>query len=378
MGQVYAHVGQKFGPRRYDVVVLGAGRMGALAAHFLMLARPQLNLLLLDRGGLPNEEGATILSPGLWTALDVPPERLEAAEFSRRLIVGDLVTEEGGLGPAGPHEAPTLRRGLIEWGPEEQAGGVPTPEVGEWPPGLLDPAQLFPARFDPQALTYSAAALTTRAAQSAVRAGADLMLNVEAWPTPTGVRLHRLSVTNTHEVVVHETHDVEAGQVVVAAGAEGPGLVEQALGAVTHHARAYRQLPRLNVPTGERTPVVRACGLTLRPQAGGFTVVPGIHHRDPHGYQPTGGRLSGVPVGVRRETLQDLLAAMEAVPALGTAALELGRSVGDVPGAWLALPEGGWPLHQPLTERHWLLLGGERADLVGPAAARALALGLTP
>ncbi len=376
MGQVYAHVGQVFTPRRYDVVVLGAGRMGALAAHFLMLERPSLKLLLLDRGGLPNEEGATILSPGLWTALGLPPGKREPAEFSRRLIVGDLAPEEGGLGLGSAHDAPTLKRGLVELLPVPVEGSVAVEEIAHLPPGLVDPALLPQARLDPQALTYSAAALTTRAAQSAVRAGADLMLNVEAWPTPLGVRLSRLSVTNTHKVVVHETHELEAGQVIVAAGAEGPGLAEQALGAVTHHARAYRQVPRLNVPTTDRTPVIRAAGLTLRPHAGGLTLIPPIHHRDPHGYSPTGGRLSGVPVGLRRETLQDVLAAMDALPALGTEALEVGRSVSDVPGAWLALPQGGWPMHQPLTERHWLLLGGERADVVGPAAARELARAL--
>ncbi len=372
-GQVYAHVGQAFRPTPYDVVVLGAGRMGALTAHFLMLSRPGLRLLLLDQGGLPNEEGATILAPGVWSELDVPPQKRAQADFTRRLIVGELSEREGGLGGSGPHDAPTLERGLVELLPEAAAASVTVADFEHLPPSLFDPALLPQARLDPTALTYSAASLTTRAAQSAVRAGADLMLNVEAQPTPTGVKLSRLSVTNTHKIVVHETHHLEARQIVVAAGAGGPALAESALGTVTHHARAYRQLPRLNLPTSDATPVIRAAGLTLRPHAGGFTVIPEIHHRDPHGYLPTGGRLSGVPVGLRRETLEDVLSALEALPALGSEALELGRSVGDVPGAWLALPEGGWPCYQLLTERHWLLLGGEQADVVGAGAARELA-----
>ena len=339
------------------MVVLGAGRMGSLAAHVLMHRRPDLKLLLLDQGGLPNEEGATILAPGIWTLLDVPEERLEQAEWSRRLIVGELSAEEGGLGAGGPNDAPTVQRGLVELFSDARDGSVPVNEVADLPADLVDSTLLPYARLHP-ALTYSAAALTTRAAQSAVRAGADLMLNVEARPTASGVHLSRLSVTNTHRIIVHETHQVEAGQVIVAVGAAGPALVEDALGLLTHHARAYRQLPRLNVEASERTPIIRACGLTLRPHAGGFTIIPPIHHRDPHGYAPIGGKLSGVPVGLRRETLEDVLAAMEALPALATGALELGRSLVDVPGAWLAMPQGGWPMYQPLTERHWLLLGG--------------------
>ncbi|TSA83891.1 FAD-binding oxidoreductase [Deinococcus detaillensis] len=373
MGNVYAHVGQTFEPVPYDVVVLGAGRMGSLAAHFLMLERPSLKLLLLDQGGLPNEEGATILAPGIWTALDVPPGKRAQADWTRRLLTGDLSPEDGGLGKAGQSDAPTLPRGLVELLANSVEGSRPSREVRGLPADLADFDALPFARLDPLALSYSAASLTTRAAQSAVRTGADLMLNVKAQPIQTGVKLSRLSVTNTHQIVVHETHLLEAGQVIVAAGAEGPHLAENALGSVTHHARAYRQLPRLNVATSDTTAVLRAAGLTLRPYAGGLTLVPPVHHRDPHGYAPTGGRLSGVPVGLRRETLEDVLRAMDVLPALGTAALELGRSVSDVPGAWLALPQGGWPLFEPLTERHWLLLGGEKADLVGPAVARELA-----
>ena len=377
MGQVYAHVGQRFTPRRYDVVVLGAGRMGALAAHFLMLQRPELRVLLLDRGGLPSEEGATMLAPGLWTALDIPQDKRQQAEFTRRLIVGELSADEGGLAASGPNDAPTLERHLVELLPGMSAGSVPVAEIAHLPPGLIAPALLPHARVFPSALTYSAAALTTRAAQAAVRAGAELMLNVEARPTPAGVRLSRLSLTNTHQIIVHEVHELEAGQVIVAAGAAGPHLTEDALGTVTPHAQAYRQLPRLNIPTTAHTPVIRAAGLTLRPHAGGLSVIVPVHHRDPHGYTPTGGRLSGVPVGLRRETLEDVLSAMDALPALASAALELGRSVSEVPGAWIALPEGGWPMVEQLTERHWLLLGGERADTVGAAVARELAAKLT-
>ena len=387
-GRVYAHVGQAFGERRYDVVIVGAGRMGSLAAHFMLCQRPGLRLLLLDQAGLPSEDGATLLAPGIWTGFDVPPEHREAADFTRRLILGELSPGEGGLDdPALTDQVdpvqfgPVQRRGLIELLAQARDGSQPTARMlsglQPLPAGLIDLDRFPHARFDPDALTFNPADLTSRAARRAVAAGADLMLNAEAEPTASGVTLRRLSVTNTHQIVVHETFEVAAELVVIAAGAGGPRLAEHSLGTVTHHAQVYRQTPRLNVPTSDATPVIRAAGLTLRPQAGGFKVLTSSHHPDPHGYRPTGGRLSGVPVGVRRELLQGLLSALESWPALGTGALELGRSLAEVPGAWLAAPLGGWPCSEALTGRHWLLLGGEQADLVGPGVAWALALALT-
>ena len=230
------------------------------------------------------------------------------------------------------------------------------------------------ARFDPDALTYSAASLTTRAAQSAVRAGADLMLNVEARPTPSGVELRRLSVTNTHKIVVHETHRLEARQVVVAAGAEGPSLAEQSLGTVTHHAQGLPAVAEAEPADHRRDP---------DHPGGGADAAPARRGPDPHPKHspPRPARLPAHRRAAERRA-GGICAAKPwrtcsrrwtPCPPWRHEALELGRSVGDVPGAWLALPEGGWPCYQPLSERHWLLLGGERADVVGAGVARELA-----
>lgn len=383
-GKVYAHVGQPFSPAPYDLVIVGAGRMGSLLAHFALWARPELRVLLLDQGGLPNEEGASILAPGVWTALDLPAAWRDDAELTRALVLGEWPSEAGGLPPAGPHDTPAQVRGLLELRSAPVPEGEPITHLSAEQAAelalLADCAAFAAYRQDPRALTYSVGALTTRAAQSAIRQGADLMLNARAFPTAQGVTVERLTVTNTHQIVVHETVSLAARQVVIAAGAAGPALAEQHLGTVTHHAQVYQQYPRLNTASSDQSPIVRAhlaqTSLTLRPFAGGYTVLTPIHHRDPYGYQPTGGRLSGVPVGVRRETLQDLLLGMDALPALATEALEVGRSLSDVAGAWQALPAGGWPLYQPLTGQHGLLLGGEKADLVGAAVARRVALGL--
>ncbi|WP_243398317.1 FAD-dependent oxidoreductase [Deinococcus koreensis] len=374
-GQVWAHVGQPFVGREYDLIVLGAGRMGAACALYLRRLAPRRSLLLIEEGGLPNEDGATLLSPGVWSALTVPPERRAEAQWTRAQLAGALAPD------------PSLNlsfqaRPLLELAAAGGAGWEavldvlgrdPAPTL---PAGLADLQALPWARLDAQAARYRPGALALACAQAAIGAGADLMLNARAHLDGGGVGIERLSVTNTHQIVVHETHRLRAGRVVVALGAAGPGTVEHDLGLHTTHARAYRQFPRLNHPSTEQTPTLRAAGLTLRPQHGGFTLVPAIHHRDPAGYEPGGGRLTGVPTGLRRETLEDLVAAMDALPALATGALELGRSLMDVPGAWFALPGGdpdGLPRHEEVAPGVHLLLGGPHADTLGLAVAYDLA-----
>lgn len=365
------------------MVVLGAGRMGSAFAFYLRHLAPHLKLLLLEEGGLPNEDGATLLAPGVWTAADVPEDHLNQAQWTR----GQLETAFGDISfqprpfielfaEGGPDTTPAARISAAE-------------ALAPFPDALaaVDVAALPHAQVDSGAATYRPGALALAAAQNAVRLGADLMLNARAHAAlaPDGpsdhntggsVVIERLSVTNTHQIIVHETHRLRAGVIVLALGADGPHAAEHGLGLHTTHARAYRQTPRLNAPSTDQTPTLRAAGLTLRPQNGGFTLIPAIHHRDPHGYAPTGGHLTGVPTGLRRETLEDLVALMDALPPLGTEALGLGRSISDVPGAWLALPGGradGLPLHQALTGGVHLLLGGPHADTLGLAVAYDLA-----
>lgn len=366
-GRVWAHVGQPFTERTYDVVVVGAGRMGTACALFLRRLAPGLRLLLVERGGLPNEEGATLLAPGVWTTLDVPRGREAEAAWVRAQVAGAF------------GDVQFQPRPLVALHAQEAAGRRPSASVlARFPEAapLLDPHVLPWAEVDGEAATFRPGAVALACGQGAVRAGADLLLNTHAHLTPGGVRLDRLTVTNTHQIITHETHELRAEVVLVAMGAQGPHAAEHDLGVYTAHGCAYRQMPRLNTPSSDQTPTLRAGGLTLRPQHGGFTVIPPIHHRDPHGYVPTGGRLTGVPVGVRRETLEDLVRLMDAFPPLASEALEVGRSLADVPGAWLALPYGQAdtpPLHQRLTGNIHLLLGGPLADTLGLAVAYDLA-----
>ncbi len=364
---MWAHVGQAFTEAEYDVVILGAGRMGTACALFLRRLAPGVRLLIAERGGLPNEEGATILAPGVWTLLDAPPGREGEARWVHAQVAGEL-----GDTQFRPRALLDLHAGVVPGARSTTATLARFPEAAP----LIDPAALPFARVDEEAVTYRPGSVALACGQGAVRAGADLLLNTHAHLVRGGVRLDRLTVTNTHEVVTHETHEVRAGVVVVALGADGPHAAEHDLGAHTAHGRAYRQTPRLNVPSDDWTPTLRAGGLTLRPQNGGFTLIPPVHHRDPQGYLPTGGRLTGVPVGVRRETLEDLIALMDALPPLATEALEVGRSLADVPGAWLALPGGradAPPLHEEVAPGVHLLLGGPLADTLGLSVAYDLA-----
>ncbi|WP_309573029.1 FAD-dependent oxidoreductase [Deinococcus sp.] len=368
-GQVWAHTGQPFTHREFDTLVLGAGRMGASCALYLRQFAPTLSLLLVEEGGLPNEDGATLLAPGVWSGLGVPAERQREAGWTR----AQLETAFGDIS--------FQTRPLVDLHAAPGANRVPSRDLD------LDAALVDPALVDTDALawasvgtlaaTYRPGALALNAAQAAIRAGAHLMLNTRAQLCGDGsVTLERLTVTNTHQIVVHETHRVRARTIVVALGAGGPHAIDHDLGVHSAHARAYRQFPRLNTSSTDASPLLRAHGLTLRPQNGGYTVVPAIHHRDPAGYVPVGGKLTGVPTGLRRETLEDLVAAMDALPALGTDALETGRSLSDVPGAWFALPHGkpdGLPLHEQVAPGVHLLLGGPHADTLGVSTAFDLA-----
>lgn len=380
-GQVWAHVGQAFHETDFDVVIVGAGRMGAAAALYLRQLAPQLSLLMVEEGGLPNEEAATLLAPGLWTTLDLPPARLAQAQWTRRQLetaFGHVQFSTRPLIELAPEAAPdrasslrTLNLGKPSLRPSSAELLADYPEAA----ALLDLTALPLAQLDEQAATFRPGSVALSAAQQAIRLGANLLLNTRANLSPAGLTLERLTVTNTHQIVTHETKSLRAGLTVIAAGAAGPALVEHGLGQHTRHARAYQQYPRLSLPSHDQTPALRVQGLTLRPQQGGWTLVPRIHHRDPHGYVPAGGKLTGVPTGLRREVLEDLVALMPAVPALTGEELQVGRSLSDLPGAWVALPNGqpGAPQWEEISPGYYLLLGGPQADTLGLAVAHDLA-----
>ena len=136
-------------------------------------------------------------------------------------------------------------------------------------------------------------------------------------------------------------------------------------------------------PAPAPAPILRAGDLLLRPLAEGYALYLPPPAADPYGYQPVAGRLSGVPVGLRRELLAGLIDRMDALPVLASEALGVGHSPADLEGAWLGLPHGD-PQHPPtaeqVSEHAWLLLGGGRTrggvDTLGLGLVRDMVLGL--
>lgn len=381
-GQVLVHAGQPLAQTHYDLAVVGGGRMGLACAFYLRQLAPRARLLIVERGGIPHEEGATLNAPGVWHRADLPPEWRARAEWTRR-IWADPQAETGTVRP---HDPTFQASGWACFGTElgEPPEGLErfparellerlSPEAQTQLPSLLDLEAMPDVWYDPLGGAGSASALALSYGYGAVRLGADLLLNSEAELIDTGLRVRRLTVTRRHEIVVAETRDLQTGAVVVAAGAEGPALLEEGLGRHLPHRRAYVQTPRLNLPPAPGLPLLSAACLGLRPRDGGFQLLPPTPAPDPGSYEPSGGRLAGVPTGTRRELLDTLLGALPSWPALAAGGLDLGKTVTDVPGAWVALPHGGWPLAEEAAPGRWLLLGGPQSDRVGLAVAYELA-----
>ncbi len=395
VGRVFAHAGQTFAGGHYDVLVVGAGRLGLGAAFYLRRLAPALRVLVVEREGIPSESGASGRARGVWRRAGLPPEWRGRAEWVRR-VWQDPALETG---TARPHD-PAFQG--VGWA-ELQAAGLPEvgrPQAGQGADAgldLLTPGDFSahlnaPARaqlaelcdlggvhgvlFDAQGGYGSAVTLALSYGYAAVGLGADLLLNTEARLTPGGAELRRLDVTPHMQVVVAQRLAVTAGHTVVAAGAWGSALLEEDLGLPVKHERAYVQFPRLALGAAPGLPVLAGAGLTLRPGEGGFRVLPPPGAPDPAGYEPRGARLEGVPVGIRPELLKYLLGALDVWPMLTGGKLDLGKTLADVPGTWEARPLGGWPLWERVSQGVSLLLGGPESDRAGLAVAYDLAAAL--
>ena len=382
-GRVFAHVGQRFAGGHYDVLVVGAGRLGVCAAFYLGRLVPSLRVLIVEREGIPSESGASGRAGGVWHRAGLPAQWQGQADWVRR-VWEDPASETG---TARPHD-PAFR--AVGWA-ELRAAGEGKAEAGLDlltlddflarlpPPARVQVAELHDLTrvgsvlLDARGGYGSAATLALSYGYAAVQEGADLLLNTEARLTPRGAELRRLDVTPEMRVVVAHSVAVTAEQTVVAAGAQGTALLREDLGLPSRHGRAYAQVLRLGAEAAPDLPALAGAGFTLRPGEGGLRVLPPVGGPDPEGYLPQGSRLAGVPVGVRQEVLEQLLGALDAWPALGDGRLDLGKSALDVPGAWEARPLGGWPLWERVSQSVSLLLGGSESDRVGPAVAYDLA-----
>lgn len=346
--------------------------MGAATAALLGCWAPRLDIVLVEAGGLPNEGGATVASPGLLPPVEdgvggVPPASLR---WARRWLEEALP------------EAPGPRGGWLKLLPEGAVDGRPLEGLLA-APALQAVRDLTGVAADHPAVLsaggyVSAEALAYRLAQEAVRKGADLMLNTRARPVGEHeLVLERLAFDRRMRLGVRASHQIRADAVVVACGADGAEVVEGGLDRPMRLEAVYRQFPRVRLaalPAGVALPVVGVAGWHFRPAPGGAWLVPPVATPDPVGYAPVGGRLLGVPVGLRRELLDALLEAPELAALLASGHLDLGKTVRSVRGARCSAPPDGRPVAQQVGERWWLLAGsgaGLLHDLTGAAEVAA-------
>lgn len=371
VGCVWAHTGHPFMPTNPDILIIGSGRMGSLLAHYLSSRKSKKNILVVEAGGLPNEEGATLLAPGIWNP-NTPKNPTESTHLSLKSCLDKPFDD-----------IQYLERQILYFG-LDQSDQIPSmvSTYSDLTAMNTDPHWLTLLNTQALTLTHHALAATYRpgslaisAMKTAIEQGCNLMLNTRAHFVPNGVRLDRLSVTNTHQIVVQESHIIQPRNIIMAAGAHGPRQLEQELGHHTRHSSAYVQYPHLNCPSSDQSPILCFPKFSLRPQHGHWIIIPTIQQADPDGYSPIGGRLSGVNTGLRRDLLEELIVSMEAIPALATKHLQIGHSLTDISGAWVSLPKGKTterPLFEQLDKHLYLLLGGPQADTYGAATAQAL------
>lgn len=398
--------------RAYDVVVLGAGLLGAVVADRLRSMAPDRSLLLVEADGLPNEDGATVASPGLLPAFEegavVPPAdaREPAASASAMPAGASSGVRSGEAGAAlawarawaqealGDPGRATAGAGWLQLArgrrsADAVAGSAPlhallAPEAARAIGALTGLSPDHPARLL-EGGYLSAESLSEALARRAVGAGADLALNARARPhSATRIVLERTAVDRRMRLGVHARHVVEAGVVVVACGAAGARVAEEALDRPVRLAAAYLQFPRVRLrqplPRGG-LPVAALGGWAWRPAPGGAVLVAPPLPPDPEGYRPVPGRLLGVPVGLRRELVDRLLAARELEPLVASGRLDLGKSVRTVRGARFSVPAGGAPVAEPLGSGWWLLAGGTRGldhDIAAAAGLAAEVAGAPP
>ncbi len=352
----------------YDIVVLGGGLMGAATAALLRRWAPALDVVLIEAAGIPNEGGATVASPGLLPPIseDGGGVPVAALRWARSLVEAALPSEGG------------VRAGWLELAPGQGAAARPLDRLLTAPAVEAVRAMTGVAADRPAVLEaggyLGGDALAYRFAREAVRSGADLMLNTRVRPrSGEELVLERLALDRRMTLEVRARHTVASRAVVVACGADGAEVAESALDRPVRLDTAFQQYPRVRLepfPAGVTLPVVSLGNWRFRPAPGGARLVAPALPPDPVGYEPVGGRLLGVPVGLRRELVEALLDAPELEALLASGRLDLGKSVRAVRGARTSVPADGLPVARRVAERWWLLAGsgvGLLHDLAGVA-----------
>ncbi|CAN5556438.1 hypothetical protein BH24DEI1_BH24DEI1_04390 [soil metagenome] len=388
-GRVVNRAGLRLPRHHYHKVVVGGGLLGLACACYLRRALPQETLLVVEGDGIPSEGGASYVSPGL-------AHRAFGDEGLRRRaawaigVLADLVAETG---IERTHDRAFRPVGWARLGREvEEVVGLESLTVGAWlsgrpvaergnPAALLNLAEASHVLFDPQGGYGSAEAAALSFGHGAVGLGADLLINGRAGLVSAGeIQVERLEFNRAMRREVVKTERVTADAVVIAAGVGTAALIEEGVGVTLPLRKSYNQYPRLEASpqltlTEGRValPVVEHLGFSLRTQGEGVMVVPPPLPPDPEGYQPRGGQLVGVRVGLRRELLEELMERLESMPFLAWETLNLGKTASGVRGAWDVHTPSGLPEFFEVRPGLYALAGGREGLTLGLAAALDLA-----
>ena len=382
-GKVLNRAGLSLPRKHYDILIVGGGLLGLCCAYYLRTLNPERSLLVAEQGGVPSESGATHVAPA-------PAHSFFTGDLRRRAhwalhLLANLAEETGVQRPA---DIPFRRAGWARLLAEKAEHTVPSsawlqtldPDAASAVGEMLELSAAPYVLYDASAGYGSAEAAALHFGYGAVARGADLLLNARLQPlSEREFRVERLEYNRQMQREVTAREMLSADTVIIAAGAATPALVEEGTGKLTPYKRAYRQYPRVEADarlplSGGQValPVIERAGFVLRPQGEGLLVVPPPLPPDPEGYAPTGGSLLGVRVGLRREVLEALMSAADALPVLAWAGLNPGKTVHKVRGAWDTVTPSGYPEWRSFGAWH-VLVGGEHGFTLGLACAYDLA-----
>ena len=388
-GHVLNRADQELPQSHYDVVVIGGGVLGLAAAFYLRQFAPNRSVLVVEQGGIPSEEGETHFSPALQHHF-FPDERDRRRARWWSTVLADF-SRESGVEVALKNGFSRVGYVSSEPAAIEIARADPTAfrlaGIAEFRGTMVEKFFAFDEdtilAVDPDGGCGNAEAAALHYGHGAVTLGVDLCLNARAAVDRSGaVRLDRLTINNRMQIETARQTRVDGGTLILAAGAATGALIEHQLGELNPFQRYYAQFPRIDHAPGFPLrhdgsldfPVVSTGDFTVRPHLDGALIIPAPLPPDPDGYTPAGGRLMGVNVGLRKELITRLVDRIESIPAFSLPALNLGKTCGNLRGAWEALTPSGGPEFRRVADLDaYGLVGGPHGFALGPAVALDLA-----
>ncbi len=388
-GHVINRADQDLPRSRYDFVVIGGGVLGLAAAFYLRKFAPNRSVLVTEQGGIPSEEGETHFSPALQHHF-YRDERDQRRARWWSTVLADF-TRESGVSIALKNAFSRVGYVTAEPTAIEMARAEPTAfrltRASEFRGSMVDRFFAFAddawLAVDPDGGFGHAEAAALHFGHGAVKLGADLCLNARAAIDRSGdVRLDRLTINNRMQIETERQTRLQAGVLILAGGAATGALLEHQLGELNPFHRYYAQFPRIDHAPGFALrpdgtldcPVIATTDFAIRPHLDGALVIPSPLPPDPDNYAPAGGRLLGVNVGLRKELITRLVDRMESIPAFALPTLNLGKTCGNLRGAWEPLTPTGRPEFRRVADLDaYALVGGPHGFSLGPAVALELA-----